>query len=311
MSAVVVVGLDDWELWQRGQRLSGVTVSERIRVVRAFYEETGVQPISAQPLDISRWISDHEDDWSDSTATAYVSYMRAWFKWLQIVDRRADNPMLKVGTPKAPDRVPRPIADADVPKLLAARMWSSTRAMILLALLAGLRVGEIARVKGQDVDVPARLLWVKGKGKRLRSIPMHPMLIELASDMPATGYWFPMRGHPNEPMLSKSVSDVIGRTMRRAGVRGTPHCLRHWYATSLLDDGNDIRVVQELMRHKSIQSTQMYTRVSNQRSREAIAALSLGRYRQQINERHARAVADYFEGNERLDGATDRLDPFD
>ncbi|MCV7251220.1 tyrosine-type recombinase/integrase [Mycobacterium hackensackense] len=293
--STVVVGLDDWELWQHGQRLSTVTVSERVRVLRAFYEETQVQPVSAGPLDISRWLADHADDWSDSTACAYTSYLASWFKWLQIVDRRADNPMIKVGTPKAPDRVPRPIADSDVPVLLAARMWSSTRSMILLALLAGLRVSEIARVRGQDVDLPARLLWVKGKGRRVRSIPMHPLLIELASTMPATGYWFPMRGHPNEPMHSKSVSDVIRLTMRRAGVRGTPHCLRHWYATSLLDDGNDIRVVQELMRHKSIQSTQMYTRVSNERQREAIAALSLGRYRQQISERHARAADKYFQ----------------
>jgi integrase/recombinase XerD len=68
--------------------------------------------------------------------------------------------------------------------------------------------------------------------------------------------------------------------MRRAGVPGTPHALRHWYATSLLDDGNDLRTVQELMRHKSIQSTQIYTKVSGRRQREAIDGLNLMRYRE-------------------------------
>ncbi|WP_099024822.1 tyrosine-type recombinase/integrase [Mycolicibacterium palauense] len=290
-TAVVVAGLDDWELWQHAQRLSAVTIDERLRVVRQFYVETGVQPLSATPLDVVRWIAEHGEDWSDSTAATYHTYLSAWFKWLQLTDRRADNPMVKVRAPRVPERVPRPVADGDIPKLLATHMWSSTRAMILLALLAGLRVSEIARVKGQDVDLEARVLWVKGKGRRVCSIPLHPLLVELACTMPATGLWFPMRGHPDMPMHGKSVSDVIGQTMRRAGVAGTPHSLRHWYGTSLLDDGNDLRTVQELLRHKSLQTTQIYTKVSADRQRSAIAGLSLGRHRQKVNERHARAVA--------------------
>ncbi len=99
------------------------------------------------------------------------------------------------------------------------------------------------------------------------------------STVPAGGWWFPMRGHEAVPMHAKSVSDVVGRTMRRAGVRGTPHSLRHWYGTSLLDDGADLRTVQELMRHKSIASTQIYTKVSDQKQKDAIAGLSLIRGR--------------------------------
>ena len=183
--------------------------------------------------------------------------------------------MLRVGTPKVPERDPRPLADTEVVVLLQARMWSSTRAMILLGLLAGLRVHEIAKIRGEDFDQAAHVLWVKGKGRKLKSIPLHPMLIELASGMPAVGWWFPMRGYPSEHVHSKSVSDVVGRAMRRAGVRGTPHCLRHWYATTLLDDGADLRVVQELMRHKSISSTALYTRVPDARRHEAVARLDV------------------------------------
>lgn len=290
MSAIVVSGLDEWELWQHAQRLSSRTIEERVRVIRMFHVESGIQPATATALDIVRWTADHDDDWSDSTAAAYHSYLTAWFKWLQVMDRRVDNPMVKIKAPRVPERVARPIADGDVPKLLAASMWSSTRAMILLALLAGLRVSEIAQVRGQHFDLEARLLWVKGKGRRLRSIPLHPVLFELACSMPATGLWFPMRGHPDQPMLGKSVSDVIGRTMRRADVPGTPHSLRHWFGTSLLDDGHDLRTVQELLRHKSIQTTQIYTRVSTDRQRGAIVGLSLGRHRDKVNARHAQAA---------------------
>lgn len=270
------LGLADWELWQYAQRLSRRTIDERLRVIRQLHSETGVQPRSIEALDIVRWMADH-DEWTDSTAVTYSSYLTAWFKWLQLTDRRLDNPMLKVGTPKSPDREPRPIADADVPKLVGARMWGKTRVMILLALLAGLRVHEIAHIRGEDFDLPANLLWVRGKGRKLRSVPLHPILRELVGDMPATGYWFPMRGYPSEHTLPKSVSDIIGGTMRRAGVRGTPHSLRHWYGSALHDDGNDIRVVQELMRHKSIASTQGYTKVPDHRRRAAIAGLDLMR----------------------------------
>lgn len=275
MTDTPTLALSDWELWQHAQRLSPKTITERIRLIRRLHLDTGIQPIRIEAIDIARWMAD-KDHWSDGAAVTYSSYLTAWFKWLQLTDRRADNPMIKVGTPRTPDREPRPIADSDVPRLLAARMWGSTRIMILLALLAGLRVHEIAQIRGEDFDLAAGLLWVRGKGRKLKSVPLHPLLTEIASEMPVTGWWFPMRGHPSEHVLPKSVSDVIGRTMRRAGVRGTPHSLRHWFGTALLSE-NDIRVVQELMRHKSIASTQGYTKVPDQRRREAIAGLDLMR----------------------------------
>ncbi|MCV7208758.1 tyrosine-type recombinase/integrase [Mycolicibacterium canariasense] len=272
-TTVITTGSDDWKLWQVAKRLSRRTINERLRVIRLLHNETGIQPISITAIDIVEWIAEHDGDWSDSTAATYTSYLSAWFKWLQIVDRRIDNPMVKVGTPRVPEREPRPVADTEVVKLLQARMWTSTRRMILLALLAGLRVHEIAQIRGEDVDFNTRLLWVKGKGRRLKSVPLHPILLEMASEMPGAGWWFPMRGCESEHVLSKSVSDIIGRTMRRAGVRGTPHALRHWYASTMLDNGVDIRVVQELLRHKSLATTQIYTKVPDGQRFDAIAGL--------------------------------------
>lgn len=269
-------GLDDWEIWQTAQRLSRLTIDERVRVIRKLHHETGIQPHDIEAIDIVRWMADNPD-WSDSTAATYSAYLNAWFKWLQVTDRRADNPMMKVGSPKLPEREPRPVSDRAVMTLLQSSMRAKTRAMILLALLAGLRVHEIAKIRGEDFDLPAGLLWVKGKGRALKSVPLHPLLIELASQMPESGWWFPMRGLPSEHVHSKSVSDVVGRTMRRAGIPGTPHALRHWFGSTLLDEDVDIRVVQELMRHKSIASTQIYTAVPTGRRREAVGRLDLTR----------------------------------
>ncbi|MFW0791504.1 tyrosine-type recombinase/integrase [Gordonia sp. CPCC 205333] len=278
MHTTLTVGLSDWEVWQHAKRLSPITITERIRVLRRFHIETGVQPAHADAIDIVRWIAGH-DEWSDSTAATYTSYLAAWYNWLQIDDRRADNPMIKVGTPKVPEREPRPIADADVPRLLATRMWGiNARNDFTRAARRTTRTRD-SEDPHRRLDLGAGLLWVTGKGRKPKSIPLHPILAEIAAQMPPTGWWFPMRGHPGEHVHRKSVSEVISRTMRRAGVKGTPHALRHWYATSLLDDGNDLRVVQELMRHRSIASTQICTKVSDRTQRKATANLDLFRER--------------------------------
>lgn len=272
-----VHGLADFEIWQTARRLSRQTINERVRVIARFAAETGVQPISAEAIDIVRWIASHADDWAESSSATYQSYLNSWYRWLQLTDRRLDNPMIKVGTPKVPEREPRPVSDRGLIKLLQARMRHKTRVMILLAALAGLRVHEIAKIRGEDIDHDAGLLWVTGKGRKRKSIPLHPLLREVASEMPPSGYWFPNRDYEGVPVLAKSVSDIISRTMKRARVRGTPHSLRHWYGTTLLDEGADLRVVQELLRHKSIASTQFYTAVPPNRRRAAIETLDVMR----------------------------------
>lgn len=266
--------LQEWQLWQHAARKSERTIVERLRVIAMFAEETGCEPARAQAPDIIRWLGRHTD-WSQATAATYHSYLRAWFSWLTIMDHRPDNPMVKIGSPRYPDRVPRPVSDDGLVRLLVTPMHHRTRVMILLAALAGLRVHEIAKVRGEDVDVCRPALHVEGKGNRHAWLPMHTLLVDAAVTMPAKGWWFPAnRRRLGHPVHAKSVSDIIGNAMRRAGVRGTPHSLRHWYGTTLLHDGADLRTVQELLRHRSLATTQIYTKVSDERRAAAVGRLN-------------------------------------
>lgn len=222
-----------------------------------------------------RWQRDHTDDWSDATAATYHSYLRAWFKWLILNDYRIDDPMLKLGTPRYPDRVPRPIPDDALLKLLCTPMHHRTRIMILVAALAGLRVSEVARVKGSDIDLSRNIIYTYGKGKKRNALPLHPLLAAAAQTMPSRDYWFPANStRPGQHVRGKSVSDIIGQAMRRADVPGTPHSLRHWFGTTLLDEGADMRTVQELLRHKSMATSALYTKVPDRRRHLAINRLS-------------------------------------
>lgn len=265
--------VQEWALWQRAGRRARRTVEERSRVITRFLAESSADPLRSTPMGIARWISGHEE-WSQATAATYYSYLVSWHKWLVMMEHRTDNPMHKLVTPRRPERSPRPLADHELLRLLNLRMHQRTQVMILLGALAGLRVAEIARVRGEDIDRSAGRIQVLGKGRKKAWIPLHPILMATVERMPTHGWWFPGNSRrPGEPLHSKSVSDNIGQAMRRAGIRGTPHALRHWYATTLLSDGADLRTVQELMRHSSVQTTQVYTQVPDSRRHHAVDRL--------------------------------------
>jgi site-specific recombinase XerD len=249
-------------------------IKERVRILNQFAVEQELQPAGATSMNIIEWLARHNFDWSDGTACTYFGYLRAWFKWLQLTDRRLDNPILKVGAPRWPDREPQPVADNSLVALLTTRMHHRTRVMILLATLAGLRVSEIAKVSGQHINLSAPSLWVDGKNRKSRTLPLHPLLIAAAGTMPTHDYWFPANAtRPGEHILGKSVSHIISLAMRRADIPGTPHKLRHWYGTTLLQDGADIFTVMGLMRHASISTTQGYLKIPDEKRHEAVNRL--------------------------------------
>jgi len=265
--------LTEWETWQYARSLSPRTVTERLALLDRFARETGRDPTSVSSAVIVRWLASHED-WRPGTRATYHAYLCSWFGWLQVQEHRGDNPMLKVGAPRVARRSPRPVPDAHLINLLRTRMHHRTRVMILLAALAGLRVHEIAKLRGEDVDVIGGLLRVDGKGGVSSILPLHPLLMEAAVTMPRKGWWFPANSiRPGKHAHSRSVSQIVGRTMQRADVPGTPHALRHWFGTTLVDDGANLETVRELLRHASLEYTQIYVRAADHHRAEAIGRL--------------------------------------
>lgn len=271
--------IDEWRTWQLAQGLALRTVTERVRLIERFRAGISEDPVTAAHGPIVEWMASDGGSprpWGQSTRATYRSALCAWFDWLVRMDYRPDNPMVKVGSVRVPKREARPVADEHLPRLLASRMHTRTRVMVLLAAYAGLRVHEIAKVRGEDFDIIARTLTVVGKGGKRARMPLHDRLAEIAGAMPARGWWFPSRDRTGH-VQARSVSAMISQVMRRAGVPGTPHSLRHWFATTLVDEDVDIRTVQELLRHASLATTQIYTRVSDERRRAAVDKLDVNR----------------------------------
>lgn len=187
------------------------------------------------------------------------------------MEYRVDNPMLKVGRPRRPRGEPRPVSDDNIRRLLRSPMRRKTRSMVILAAMQGLRAHEVAKVKGEHLDLIDRTMIVTGKGGVTATLPLHPLTIEAAYQMPRQGFWFP--GPHGGHQRRESVSGTIKDAMVRAGIPGSAHQLRHWFGTALVRAGVDLRTVQTLMRHQNLASTSIYTAIADEQRAAGIARL--------------------------------------
>ncbi len=274
--------------YQRGKGLADRTIDNRLSIITRLARTSTLRETTVFEL---RRILGMPGIKASSRRT-YRGALIAFFSFLHEDGIRDDDPSAKLPRIKVPKGEPRPLSPDQVDRMLASGAYKRTRAMILLGYYQGFRAAMIARVDGDDVTLPldergevARdedgqilggTIRTIGKGSKERVLPLHPMIAELALSMPRHGLWFAARDGSARPIRSQSVSALITKAMRRAGIADptlSPHSLRHGFGTDLVEAGVDIRVVQELMMHDSLATTQIYTRVSEQRKRAAIVAL--------------------------------------
>lgn len=279
--------VEEWRTWQRGQHLSVRTIDARIWRVKELAEFIGGDPQTATTDQVVRYMASvadragyREDKVRPATMATYHSHLKAWFAWLVKMEHRLDDPMTRVPVPSPGRYAPRPVSDRELIAVFGVGVHQRTRMMMLLAAFQGLRVHEIAKIKGEHVNLLDAQLRVIGKGNHDATLPLHPLVSAEAENFPRTGFWFPTNatgrasrgdGH----VLARSVSSIIGDVFDRADVDGGAHRLRHWYATTLLRDGASTRLVQTLMRHASIQSTEIYTAVANVDQAAALGRLGM------------------------------------
>lgn len=266
-----------WQTWMQAEGHSKNTITPRIRRVELLGQAIGRPPEDATTDEIVGYMASLT--LKPAGRATYFGHLRAWFAWLVNEQYREDNPMDRMKSPKVPRREPRPVTDRELQAILAVPVRKRTRMMLLLAALQGLRCHEIAKVRGEEVNIMDGLITVTGKGGVTATLQLHPMVRDLAGEFPRRGWWFPTyKGNVNGeqgPVLPRSVSHIVSEVFKRAGVSGGAHRLRHWHATELLDSGTDVRVVQTLLRHANLSTTALYTQVNREQQRAAIDRLRL------------------------------------
>ena len=263
----------DLTAWARRMRAEGLadrTITEWPRVVLRAARWSDAEPTALTEDQLIDYLAALP---SAGTRQSYFTALAAWHRWLAATGRRDDNPMTDLRRPRVPRRAAHPVATAHIDAVLGSGIRRRTRTAILLGALQGLRVHEAAKVRGEDVDLVGQRFRVIGKGGVEVWMPLHPVIAEEAKRYPRHGWWFPSHKYPGRPIRRDSLSASISAAMKRSSVPGTAHSLRHWLATELLNSGADARTVQEIMRHASLATIQIYTQVSPARQRRALAAL--------------------------------------
>jgi integrase/recombinase XerD len=266
------------ELFAAHQRSMGLaentTIPNRHGILMHLERWTGGVLLELSHLELRLFLGRPEV--MPSTRRSERAVIVAFYRFAAADGYRADDPSLRLAPVKVPRGQPRPFSADQVDRMLTSGAYRRTRAMILVGYFQGFRVSQIAAVHGRDIDIRERTIRTVGKGSKDRVLPLHPVIAELAMSMPRDDWWFPARRGKPGHISGAGVSENISDAKARAGILDptlTAHSLRHAFGTRLVDEGVDTRVIQELMMHESLSSTQVYTGVRNSLKVEALAKL--------------------------------------
>lgn len=261
----------------RQARLSGSYIRRRIATLTSIQAVTGKPAEKATRKDLDRW---HDSlQMAPESLLVPVGHARRFYAWLADENLRPDNPAEHLARPRRARRIPRPISEPDLMRALAEAP-PRERMMLVLAAWLGLRCCEIAGLRWESImlDGPRPMLfvtWDTAKNRRERSFELPAWLAGEFRRYGAqrAGWVIPRLDGQNRANTPARISRLIGEYLHSLGIDATAHCGRHWFATTILDNGGDLRTVQEALGHADLSNVQIYTLVRSAAIAAAIASL--------------------------------------
>lgn len=225
----------------------------------------------------------YEKKYSSRSINRHISSLRSFFKYLNKVDIKKENPMLLVSGAKQEKKLPNYINYNDLEVLFTIPDQSDIlglRNALILELLysLGVRVSELVNIKLSDIDFSNKRILIKGKGSKERIVLYGKVCEELLNKYINTSRKELLKQDNDYLLLNKFGNKITDRAIRMIiedivkksslKLKISPHTLRHTFATHLLNEGADLKTVQQLLGHSSISTTGIYTHVSNERLRK-------------------------------------------
>ena len=260
------------------RQLSPNTIDGYRRDLEDFYKFVNKSYRVIFKEDIIKYIEYLNKKVGPKTINRHIVSIKNYFKYLERNNLIKNNPMTDITGLKTPKKMPRVLSVEDVDKLLDIELKDAydyrNKAMLELMYSSGLRVSELLNLTLNNIDFDMNLVRIFGKGSKERIVPM--------SDI-ATKYLFEYINLYRNTLIKNKVTDIIflnsrGNKLSRQGFfkilkeialeKGinkeiSPHVLRHSFATHLLNNGADLRSIQTMLGHENIETTQIYTHVSN------------------------------------------------
>ena len=281
---------------ERGAAVNTLQSYERdLLDAHAFLSRRGVSMNRAASADITAYLAGlAAEGFKASSQARRLSALRQFFKFLYAEGLREDDPTGIVDSPKKGRALPKIMSVDEVTRLLSRAeqeaaepgpdQFSRARMLALLELLyaTGMRVSELVSLPARVQETDERFLMIRGKGNKERMVPLSRSAIaalkvyaglKAAANLPAENPWlFPAaskQGFLPRQVFARDLKDLAIRSGLTPS-KISPHVMRHAFASHLLQNGADLRVVQELLGHSDISTTQIYTHVLDERLRELV-----------------------------------------
>jgi integrase/recombinase XerD len=270
--------LQRMRVWMHLRGLAPVTVSVYLRCARQFIETVGEPLGSLKPKDVERYMHALAGaDRAPRTRNVHLAAIRCVLRSTLRGDPSAGLPQAKV-----PRRSPEILSGSEVEELLSATTSLKYRAIFMLAYGAGLRVSEVAALETTDIDSERMLIHVRTGKTGPRYVMLSPRALEALraywrAHRPPGPLLFPGRGANDGHLRRETIHKILAKVARAAGITKTvsPHMLRHSFATHLLESGADVRAVQLLLGHASLESTATYLHLTTSRLRQTPSPLDV------------------------------------
>jgi integrase/recombinase XerD len=259
------------------RQLSPNTVASYSAEVASFLEYYKGDARDCLPDDVSAYLASRASDLSKRSQAHALSALRCYFDYLILEGERKDNPCDKVDAPKLGRYLPEVLSVEEVTAILeSVPLNSSTgirdRAILEVLYGCGLRVSEVCNLRLSAIDADRGFVRIVGKGDKERLVPVGQPALDAMDEWlavrpePAAGYEdYAFLNRFGKSLSRISVFNMVKKRALEAGVRKSisPHTFRHTFATHLVENGADLRIVQEMLGHESVLTTEIYTHIDS------------------------------------------------
>ena len=226
----------------------------------------------------------HDNNYSPTSVTRKIASIRGWFRWLSANEIISQDPSLGIELPRLTKKLPRVISVSEIEEMLNNKLDETQQVIIELLYGAGLRVSELIGLELNNIELSSRYVRCIGKGSKERIIPIGEkaqkaiagylkirQLLIKKYKLETKQFLIKENGHL---MTRQDVYVFIKQQGELLRKHISPHTLRHSFATHMLENGADLRVVQELLGHSDVSTTQLYTHVSKKRLKEVYFSIN-------------------------------------
>ena len=226
----------------------------------------------------------HEKKYLPASVMRKIASLRGFFKWMNANEIISSNPALTIEQPKLPKRLPKVMTVEEINAILNQNLTEIQSVILELLYGCGLRVSELVNLKVSDIDIKSKYLQCIGKGSKERIVPLGKKAVSaLNKFLPKRDFLVKkynlktknlLINNEGRQLTRQDVYTFISEQGKKIHKHISPHTLRHSFATHLLENGADLRVVQELLGHSNVSTTQLYTHISKKRLKDVYFAIN-------------------------------------